>query len=200
MVHNYIEENFVSGKDYGQADPRCPKPVLLKPGAEKVCKLFNTRPRWTFDRDTWEMLGKPDGTICYKCEIVDNSTGEVIGEGRGAEKVGNKSRDANKAIKIAEKCSIVDAALYTFGLSEKFTQDEIPKQNDLNMAKQELQARVANLRAGCSSSMSDNNFLHAVSMDFLHESPPKTIGALNKLSKAIEDRMYDLETGERIPE
>ena len=124
VIVDYIDRNFHMGVDYGAADPRNPKPTLLKPGAEKVCRLFNTSPVWTMDRDTWEMLGSPKDLVCYKCQIKDNTTGRIVGEGRGAEKVGNKGRDANKAIKIAEKCALVDACLYTFMLSEKFTQDD----------------------------------------------------------------------------
>lgn len=123
VVISYIKDNFAENVDFGPSDPRSNKKTLLKPGAEKICRLFGTRPTWRRDLDTWEMLGKPEGTVCYLCEIIDNATGKIIGEGRGAEKVGNKQRDANKAIKNAEKCAIVDAALYTFCLSELFTQD-----------------------------------------------------------------------------
>jgi len=123
VVVEYIKRSFIENTDFGPADPRNAKRTLLKPGAEKVCRLFNTRPTWRRDDETWEMLGKPAGTVCYVCEILDNTTGEIIGEGRGAETIGNKKRDANKTIKNAEKCALVDAALYTFCLSEMFTQD-----------------------------------------------------------------------------
>jgi hypothetical protein len=201
LVHDFILENFVEGIDYGPADPRNPKPTLLKPGAEKLCKLFNTRPRWKMDEETFKMLGSPAGTICFICEIIDNTTGEVIGEGRGCEKVGNKSRDANKACKNAEKCSLVDCALYTFGLSEKFTQDMAPSKNKLEDAKQELIAEVSDLRTGCGSSMTALKFLHVVSKQFLNDDGPRSIGAVKALRKAvIEDGLFDLATGERIPE
>lgn len=75
VIIDYIDRNFVMGVDYGPADPRNPKPTLLKPGAEKVCRLFNTSPTWMIDEDTWKMLGNPPGVVCYKCQIIDNATG-----------------------------------------------------------------------------------------------------------------------------
>jgi hypothetical protein len=201
LAHDYIKRNFVKGVDYGPADPRNPKPVLLKPGAEKVCQLFNTRPTWRRDLDTWEMLGKPEGTVCFICEIRDNTTGEIVGEGRGAEKVGNKQRDANKVIKIAEKCALVDAALFTFGLSEMFTQDMTPAKNDTEAAKAELVNDVDLARQGCESTLTTVAFLHEVSKDFLHENGPRSVGAVEALRKVVlEQGKYDLATGQRIPE
>ena len=197
LVHEFIDEGFREGIDYGPADPRNPKKTLLKPGAERICKLFNTRPRWRMDEDTWKMLGSPAGTVCYLCEIVDNTTGEVIGEGRGAERVGNVSRDANKSIKIAEKCAIVDAALYTFGLSELFTQDGPPKK-DLDTAKSELTSMVEGLRNGIDSKLTNNRFIHAVISDVTKGSTLQTIGAVKAVRKAITDGLYDLATGERV--
>ena len=196
MVHEFIAANFREGIDYGPADPRNPKPVLLKPGAERICRLFNTRPTWRMDADTWKMLGESPGVVCYLCEIVDNSTGEVVGEGRGAEKVGNKSRDANKAIKIAEKCALVDAALYTFGLSERFTQDGAPKK-DLDTAKMELISMVEDLRMGINSDLTTNQFIQTVIKDFTKGSSLNSIGAVKAVRTAITDGFYDLTTGER---
>lgn len=197
IVHKFVDDNFREGIDFGPADPRNPKPTLLKPGAERICKLFNTRATWRMDEDTWRMLGEPKGVVCYLCEIVDNTTGEVVGEGRGAEKVGNKARDANKAIKAAEKCSIVDAALYTFGLSERFTQDGGAGKKDLDAAKSELTAIVEDVRAGIESELSNNRFIHSVIKDFTHGTSLQTIGAVNAVMKAITDERYDLATGER---
>ena len=122
VILNYIKDNFVEGVDFGVTDDRCNKKTLMKAGAEKCALLFQCRPVWTRDDETWEMMGKKAGLVCYKCQIVQRD-GTVIGEGRGAEELGNKKRDANKTIKNAEKCALVDAILYTFGLSQLFTQD-----------------------------------------------------------------------------
>lgn len=205
MVHEFVEKNFTQGIDFGPADPRNPKPTLLKPGAEKVVKLFNTRPVWSKDTDTWEMLGSPKGTICYKCEIISNVTGEIVGEGRGAEKVGNKSRDANKAIKIAEKCALMDAVLYTFGLSDRFTQDGgKPRQNtndELEGAIGVLTAAVEDLRIGIDSTMTDHQFIVRCCEQHIHRKNMHTIGAARAMYQAIvKDELFDPATGDRIPE
>lgn len=197
MVYEFVDANFREGIDFGPADPRNPKPTLLKPGAERICKLFNTRPAWKMDSDTWKMLGEPQGVVCYLCEIVDNTTGEVVGEGRGAEKVGNKSRDANKAIKAAEKCSLVDAALYTFGLSERFTQDGGASKNNLDSAKAELVSMVEDMRMGVEAEMTTNRFIVAVIKDHTKGSTLNTIGAVKSVRNAITGGLYDLATGER---
>lgn len=200
VVHQYIADNFKPGIDFGKAYDEAKKDSLLKPGAEKICKLFNTTPRWRRDNDTWEMLGKPAGVVCLVCEIIDNATGNIIGEGRGAEKVGNKSRDANKTIKIAEKCSLVDAALYTFNLSSIFTQDMPTKENVFKQEKSQLWDDICAARIGENSSMKNSEFFRKVAFE-LCEGEPTTVGAIRGIRKAVlDDGLYDLSTGERIPQ
>lgn len=61
------------------------------------------------------------GVICYVCALYTKG-GEFVGEGRGAREV-RKDKDINKAIKMAEKSSQIDAILRTGSLSDYFTQD-----------------------------------------------------------------------------
>lgn len=200
VILDYIEDNLQPEIDFGQTDDRSDKQTLKKPGAEKVCRLFNTSPRWIRDFDTWEMLGKPAGTVCFICQIVDNVTGKVIGEGRGAEKVGNKGRDANKTIKNAEKCSLVDAALYTFMLSERFTQDGGgAKVQAIAEVKRALIADVGVLRTNIESKLSDLQWLQLVLKQIVHKSRIDTIGEHAEVRKAIfENDLFDLSTGAKI--
>lgn len=201
VILDYIDRNLVKDVDYGWTDERSmDKSTLKKPGAEKVCRMFNTHPRWVRDYEVWEMAGKPPATIFLICQIVDNETGKVIGEGRGAAKIGEKARDANKTIKNAEKCSIVDAALYTFMLSEKFTQDDGGKSRaTLSQLKQEFNADVDTMRSGVSSSVTGQVWSQTVIRDFLHKTRVDTIGEFVQLRKAIfEDKLYDMDTGKRI--
>jgi hypothetical protein len=201
LIHEKLLSTFKENQDFGPADPRSEKKTLLKPGAEKACHFFNTHPEWKRDDETWEMLGKPVGVICYKCLIVDNASGSIIGEGRGAEKVGNKQRDANKAIKAAEKCAIVDAALYTFMLSDRFTQDDggLGKGN-LNDNKLQLQRHVTDIRAGKKSDLSDNQFIIKVCNNEIHKKSINTQAELDIVWEAIDLGKYELETGDRFPE
>ncbi|MCP4540134.1 MAG: hypothetical protein GY832_23600 [Chloroflexi bacterium] len=207
VVHEFIagsedgeqEGNFIKGIDYGRGDPRSDKLTLLKPGAEKVCKLFGTRPKWRMDEDTWRMLGEPKGTVCYLCELVDNSTGEVIGEGRGANRVGSKkTTDENNAVKIAEKRALVDAALNTFGLSDKFTQDIPDDKKSVTELGRELMRDIESMRADCPSSMSNRKFFCAVAEQAIGKKTVETPGEMKALRQAIERGDYVLETGERI--
>lgn len=199
IIFEWIENNFVEGVDFGIADERSPKKTLLKPGAEKIVRAFNTHAIFQPDWDTWKMLGEPEKVVCYVCYIVDNATGKVIGEGRGAEKVGNKSRDVNKSIKIAEKCGIVDAALYTFMLSEKFTQDSAGKTMIISQLKQTLNEDVSEVRSGVESELTDLQFIIKVLEAELHKKRIDHIGELTHIRKVLfEDKIYDFSTGIKI--
>lgn len=123
LIEKFVNDNLVENNDYGKIG-NFPKPVLLKPGSEKVCSLFKITARFKKDQDTFEMLGSPTGTIALICELVQRSTGLVLGEGKGVATVAEKQNNPNTAVKIAEKRAQVDAVLRTFALSGRFTQDE----------------------------------------------------------------------------
>lgn len=201
VILEYIDKSFVKGIDYGWTDPRSTdKNTLKKPGAEKICRMFNTSPRWIRDNDTWEMLGKPTGCIFYICQITDNKTGKVIGEGRGAATLNDKARDANKTVKNAEKCALVDAAIYTFMLSEFFTQDDNGRTQTLAQLKAQLITDVDLLRTGVKSDISGNRWIHMAIKDVLKKSLIATEGEMVAIRKAVfEDKVFNLATGERKP-
>ena len=201
VIEEFIMSNFTKGIDYGPADTRNPKDTLLKPGAEKACILFDCHPEWKRDDEVWEMFGKIEGLICLKCLIVDNKTGAIIGEGRGSEKVGNKARDANKTTKAAEKCSLVDAVLYTFALSERFTQDDGKGKVTLDAAGNKLLSDIGEWRRGCGSSLSDVKFFMIVNMAIVHKKTCNTVAELDAVRKMVlEEFKFDKLTGERIPD
>lgn len=120
IIKHYVSDQLVSGVDYGIIVGN--KPTLLKPGMEKIFSLLKITSRIEKDNDTWEMLGSPEGTVAYKCTLYREGSTEPFAEGRGNAKVGEKSRDANSTVKIAEKRARMDACL-TMGFSEFFTQD-----------------------------------------------------------------------------
>lgn len=135
VIDEFIKENFIEGCDFDVAYAGAAKKTLLKPGAEKICLLFNLEAKYYKDEETLSML--PDelqkGTICYVCELIDRKSGARIGEGRGACTLDEKSTydkykkvsvaKVNTSIKIAQKRAKVDAVLNTAGLSDRFTQD-----------------------------------------------------------------------------
>ena len=104
------------------------KPSLYKAGAEFVCDLMGARAEYDPDMDGWKQLGEPKGTFVYRCRLYSKTNGELLGEGRGVRKVGDKGGNENNAIKMAKKAAHVDSVLSTYGLSDLFTQDLEEKQ------------------------------------------------------------------------
>ncbi|TXH09887.1 MAG: hypothetical protein E6R04_07025 [Spirochaetes bacterium] len=106
------------GKDQWQH-----KPSLYQAGADFVIDLMNLRSEFNADLGAWEMLGKPQGKMVYKCQLFSRATGELIGEGIGARTIGDKGGDLNNGVKMACKCAKVAAVINSYGLSDLFTQD-----------------------------------------------------------------------------
>lgn len=124
IVQRFLKHQLIAGTDYyqlrlGKVDS---KPSLSKAGAEKVLSWLKWSASFTPDTGTWEMLGRPTDLVCYVCQLQTRS-GEVVGEGRGARSIKKDNGDINKAIKMAEKSSMVSAVLRTGALSDCFTQD-----------------------------------------------------------------------------
>src|SRR5207302_4563369 len=64
------------------------KATPSKAGAERVCIHLGLVPQFARDQDTWEMLGKKAGMLCYVCTLHRGSgAGSVMGEGRGARSI-----------------------------------------------------------------------------------------------------------------
>lgn len=142
MIMAFIKERLKAGVDYGPVHfakdcalakakrvgdcttkSHWSKDSLRKPGAEKVTTLLRLRPQFVRDQETWEMLGSPAGVLCYRCLLI-TPTGEIAGEGRGARDVQKQDYgDINKAIKMCEKSSHLDAVIRVAGISDVFTQD-----------------------------------------------------------------------------
>lgn len=124
VVKRFLHQELVEGTDYYtlRIKGRETKPALSKAGSEKFMALFQLHASFAQDTATWTMLGQPQGTLCYVCTLMTRS-GEVVGEGRGARTVQQDNGDINKAVKMAQKSSCVDAILRTGALSDVFTQD-----------------------------------------------------------------------------
>ncbi len=99
------------------------KPSLYQAGADFVIDLMNLRAEFAADLGAWEMLGKPDGKMVYKCQLFSRASGELVGEGIGARTIGDKGGDLNNGVKMACKCAKVAAVINSYGLSDLFTQD-----------------------------------------------------------------------------
>jgi hypothetical protein len=117
LITEYITKHMSEGVDYGKIHMakncsnryQCQnayhfsKDVLFKPGAEKFCSLFRLRAEFARDDDTWEMMGKPVGLVCYVCRLY-TAHGGLAGEGRGAASIDEKG-NPNVAIKTSSGSS-----------------------------------------------------------------------------------------------
>jgi hypothetical protein len=149
LLTTYIREHLQEGIDYYTltVGGKVAKPSLSKAGSEKFVQLFQVHPRFRQDEETWEMLGRPAGVICYLCTL-HTADGRCVGEGRGARDVG-KDKDINKAIKMAQKSAQIDAVLRLGALSDAFTQDledqQDPEVATVRQQKQQIVALLARL-------------------------------------------------------
>ena len=105
------------------------RPSLYKAGAELLGDLQGLRAEFTPEHIPG---GFGDGKLlfCFCCRLYDTS-GALVGEGRGAMGDGEKKMSGNSAIKMAQKRSHVDAIITTLGVSDLFTQDYGPKDGDV---------------------------------------------------------------------
>ena len=124
VVTRFLQQELREGTDFYtlRIKGRETKPALSKAGSEKFMALFRLTATFTQDTATWQMLGQPQGTLCYTCHLHTRS-GELVGEGRGARTLQQDGGDINKAVKMAQKSAMVDAILRTGALSDVFTQD-----------------------------------------------------------------------------
>lgn len=107
----------------GGNDPQYRKlPSLYQPGADLIVELMNVRAEFEPDPVAWHQLGAKPGTIAYKCRLFSRD-GQVIGEGNGADRIGNKQRDEHAAVMMACKRAKVSAVRTTFSLTDLFSQD-----------------------------------------------------------------------------
>lgn len=100
------------------------KPVLFKPGAEKICGMLGVTPTFPTMKEYEQMAldGKQIASIIMRCHIL-SAEEKVVADGIGARSVEQDYGDLNKALKMACKSGMIDATLRMAGLSEIFTQD-----------------------------------------------------------------------------
>lgn len=100
------------------------KPVLFKPGSEKICGMLGVTPTFPTlpDYERMALEGKEIVNVILRCHILSASK-EVMADGIGARSVAHDYGDLNKALKMCAKSAQIDATLRMAGLSEIFTQD-----------------------------------------------------------------------------
>lgn len=125
--------------------PGCKQPSLLKPGAEKLLKLFNLGCRffpieeiqdhdreYEYQKIVWanrQKTTKPESAkgwyfYKYRAELFDIASGTVVGDGYATCSSNERpDQPANTIIKMAQKSAMIAAVLITCNASGLFTQD-----------------------------------------------------------------------------
>ena len=128
LMVDFVKAQITKDIDYGVI-PGTSKPTLLKPGAEKLIRLFSLRPHFVLIQSVVD-FDKPIFYYHYRCSLYRN--GEMVGEGDGCcnsmegkyQRQKNRIYDlTNTVCKISQKRPMIAAVLHTCGASEFFTQD-----------------------------------------------------------------------------
>jgi hypothetical protein len=107
-------------------DPRqwTAKPTLYKSGAKLLCDVLQLHDSYSFDRELWETLGEPRGTVCYLCTLKPRGSHRKVAIGRGTVEANEKRHGVNARVKIAMKRALVDAVIHAVPVvADLFTQD-----------------------------------------------------------------------------
>lgn len=119
---------LIAKEDYGVIpNSQSQKPTLLKPGAQKLCGLFELAPIIK-NKDRIA----DDGFVSYEVvyQVINKGTGIIEAEGVGecnSRERKYKNQDVynitNTLLKMAAKRALIDATLNALGISSIFTQD-----------------------------------------------------------------------------
>ncbi len=148
-IGQLIVKALKKGVDYGVVPGTRGKDTLFKPGAERILKAFGCHAEYfvtereidhdrenAYEKQVWvnnrkqPVAGTSRGLYRYVIECkVFTQAGRCVGSGIGScstleTKYIDRPRDLeNTVLKMAQKRAMVAAALNTFGLSDRFTQD-----------------------------------------------------------------------------
>jgi len=126
------EVKLIRDVDFGVI-PRTKQPSLFKSGAEKVAMAYGLMQRYTVEHAIEQITPEPFFYYRVRCDLVkiaNNGQEYVFCSGYGASNTsekrngsGNPFDGSNSTLKMAQKRSLVQAALAVSGLSSMFTQD-----------------------------------------------------------------------------
>lgn len=125
---DFVKSQMIEGVDYGRFDSAT-KDTLLKPGAEKLCRLFGLGFRIKDAIDTIEK--EPAFAMASRTiEVYSLRTGKVLSECQGSQnsfepqfRKKHPLAIVNTLQKMAQKRAFVGAVLSATGASELFNQD-----------------------------------------------------------------------------
>lgn len=144
-IGQFVESVLIAGTDYGII-PRCSKPSLLKPGAEKIMNYLGLIARTEITNRAEDYSS---GFFSYECKVyLIDYNGVVRGEGIATSNTkearylkGSGYNYQNVVAKMAKKRALVDAVLNVGNLSGKFTQDieDMQTENDKQATQKQIQ-------------------------------------------------------------
>jgi hypothetical protein len=82
QLQQFVREVMVDGEDYGMI-PGVNKPVLLKPGAEKLCEVYGYAQQLEIVNRV-EDWNRPFFHYEVRCDLASKRTGRIIGSGVGS--------------------------------------------------------------------------------------------------------------------
>jgi len=82
-LQDFVKQVMVPGEDYGAIPGTSTKPVLLKPGAEKLCEIYGLAQLCTVTQrvEDWD---RPFFHYEVRCDLISKRTGATIGSGLGS--------------------------------------------------------------------------------------------------------------------
>ena len=126
IFHALVQSVLAKGRDFAPIPGTGPKPVLLKPGAERLLRALRLR----HDLIRMGPGGPDDAGIIYRCEIRSYGSEEVIAACEryaGLDELDRQGRPKwttyNTMLAMAQKRALVGATLQATGASGDFTSD-----------------------------------------------------------------------------
>ena len=177
-----------------------PKPSLYKAGALLIVDLLKIKVQYNADAEAWLQMGSKAGMSVIRCTIFDHGSGKEMGQGHGIFEVGQKGMNANAAIKMAEKCALINAVINTIPImSDLFTQDieDVPQLEE----NQFLVEFVATKMSMNKIEGAPKTVIRAIVKQEIperQEGQLLTTKQIKKVMDAINSGIYALDTGETI--
>ncbi len=101
IMTEFVKGQMQEGTDYGVIPGTNGKPTLLKPGAEKLCRLLSLRPTFSFINSIID-FEKPVFYYHYQCSLYCEN--ELVGQGDGSCNSYEKKYRYRKAELICPDC------------------------------------------------------------------------------------------------
>lgn len=176
--------------------PRTKAPSLWKSGAEKICLAYGLLKRFTVENAIEQAGKEPFFFYRVRCDLVkvaQNGEEYIFSCGHGSANTAEKRNGlngaydaANSALKMAEKRSLVAAAISLANVSDLFSQD-IENESFMSQATQTL-----NDDSPVTSAQITRLFALATDAGFnAHEAKAKIVAAGYTSAKSIKQKDYD---------